>query len=430
MSVIIAMTGLTAAQHDLSVTSNNIANVGTTGFHSSRADFGDIYAQSPYTVARTQTGQGTQLMSVTANFAQGAVEQTSNTLDLAIEGQGFFIKKSDIENGQAVYSRAGGFGLNEDGFVVDNMGNYLMSRQVAEDGQVLASSMGDLQPIQIPMMAGTPSATETMEMNVNFSSNPNGIGNQAAIPPIAPFNFMDDTTYAKSTPIEILDAEGQPRSAYAYFIQTEEPTPLNQETAFDMQLVVDGDIYAPNAATEVRFNEFGMPVAPITPFTFSRRLNSVCAITVSEAQDGDVVKNGHAYIAPGGDKHMIVTKRAGQFVLRLVDGDPVCFSRPSVDVLFNSLAKEASNKCAAAILTGMGKDGANGLLNIRQSGGATFAQDQDSCVVFGMPKAAQKIGATDNLIHLDFVADNLLRSTSSDRRNTGSTNATSTSFRR
>lgn len=163
---------------------------------------------------------------------------------------------------------------------------------------------------------------------------------------------------------------------------------------------------------------------------FSRRLNSVCAITVSEAKDGDIVKNGHAYIAPGGDKHMIVTKRAGQFVLRLVDGDPVCFSRPSVDVLFNSLAKEASNKCAAAILTGMGKDGANGLLNIRQSGGATFAQDQDSCVVFGMPKAAQKIGATDNLIHLDFVADNLLRSTSSDRRNTGSTNATSTSFRR
>lgn len=288
MSVIIAMTGLTAAQHDLSVTSNNIANVGTTGFHSSRADFGDIYAQSPYTVARTQTGQGTQLMSVTANFAQGAVEQTSNTLDLAIEGQGFFIKKSDIENGQAVYSRAGGFGLNEDGFVVDNMGNYLMSRQVAEDGQVLASSMGDLQPIQIPMMAGTPSATETMEMNVNFSSNPNGIGNQAAIPPIAPFNFMDDTTYAKSTPIEILDAEGQPRSAYAYFIQTEEPTPLNQETAFDMQLVVDGDIYAPNAATEVRFNEFGMPVAPITPFTFARNNED---LTIS--LEGSVLTNAN-----------------------------------------------------------------------------------------------------------------------------------------
>lgn len=288
MSVIIAMTGLTAAQHDLSVTSNNIANVGTTGFHSSRADFGDIYAQSPYTVARTQTGRGTQLLSVTSNFAQGAVEQTSNTLDLAIEGQGFFIKKSDLENGQSIYSRSGGFGLNEDGFVVDSMGSYLMSRQVSENGEVLAATMDDLAPVQIPMMAGEPKATETMEMSVNFSSNPAGIGNQAAIPPIAPFNFLDDTTYAKRTPLEILDDQGQPRAAYAFFVQTAEPTPLVQETSFEMHLVIDDDIYASAAPAEVTFNEFGMPAAPITPFTFSRN-----GVDFGVSLEGSVLTNAN-----------------------------------------------------------------------------------------------------------------------------------------
>lgn len=270
MSTIIAMTGLRAAQSDLSVTSNNIANVGTTGFHSSRADFGDLYAQSPYSVARTQTGRGTQLLSVTSNFAQGTVEQTSNTLDLAIEGQGFFIKKSDTENGQSVYSRSGAFGLNEDGYVVDSMGSYLMSRLVSENGEVLAATMDDLAPVKIPMMAGEPTATTTMEMSVNFSSNQYGIGNQAAIPPLAQFDLNDDTTYAKRTPLEILDNEGQPRSAYAYFIQNSEPTPLSQETSFEMQLVVDGEIYTSAAPSEITFNEFGMPNGQITPFTFTR----------------------------------------------------------------------------------------------------------------------------------------------------------------
>lgn len=270
MSVIIAMTGLTAAQNDLSVTSNNIANVSTTGFHSSRSDFGDIYRQSPYTVASTQTGRGTKLMSVTSNFAQGAVEQTSNTLDLAIEGQGFFIKKSDVENGQSIYSRSGGFGLNEEGFVVDSVGNFLMARQVSENGEVLAATMDDLTPVQIPMMAGVPKATETLEMSVNFSSNPTGNGRQAAIPPLAPFSPLDDTTYAKRTPVEVLDNQGQPRSAYVYFVQTAEPTPMSQDTSFEMHFMVDDDIYASAAPAEVTFNVLGMPTNPITPFTFSR----------------------------------------------------------------------------------------------------------------------------------------------------------------
>lgn len=163
---------------------------------------------------------------------------------------------------------------------------------------------------------------------------------------------------------------------------------------------------------------------------FANRLNSMCDIDVVEAKNGDVVQRGTAYIAPGGDKHMVVQRSGGNYVIKLIDGDPVCFSRPSVDVLFSSIAKEARVKSSAAILTGMGKDGAKGLLDIRHAGGATFAQDKKSCVVFGMPNAAQNLGATDTMLSLDYVADNLLRSIGSDRRNSGSRSAAATSLRR
>lgn len=163
---------------------------------------------------------------------------------------------------------------------------------------------------------------------------------------------------------------------------------------------------------------------------FARRLSSLCDINVVEAKHGDIVKKGTAYIAPGGTKHMIVQKAGADYMIKMIDGDPACFSRPSVDVLFSSIAKEARSKSSAVILTGMGKDGAQGLLEMRENGGATFAQDKESCVVFGMPSAAQNLGATETMLSLEFVADNLLRSIGSGRRNLGSRGASTTSFGR
>lgn len=137
--------------------------------------------------------------------------------------------------------------------------------------------------------------------------------------------------------------------------------------------------------------------------SFATRLDSICQMRVNEARDGDLVQKGQILIAPGGDKHMKLVRVQTGYRVQLVNGDPVCYSRPSVDVLFESVAKEAGRFCSAAILTGMGRDGAQGMLSIRQKGGRTFAQNEKTCVVYGMPQAAAQIGAAEGVLPLDDI---------------------------
>lgn len=143
--------------------------------------------------------------------------------------------------------------------------------------------------------------------------------------------------------------------------------------------------------------------------SFANRLNQTCALRVREAKQGDVLENGLVLIAPGGPCHMKIVPKGNRFVVELVEGPEVCFSRPAVDVLFKSLARYAKGRVSSAILTGMGKDGAEGQLAIRLSGGRTVAQDEASCVVFGMPHAAEEIGAPEKLVPLNEVAPWLLQ---------------------
>ncbi|WP_417727039.1 chemotaxis-specific protein-glutamate methyltransferase CheB [Roseovarius sp.] len=144
---------------------------------------------------------------------------------------------------------------------------------------------------------------------------------------------------------------------------------------------------------------------------FARRLNMTCAIEVREAQQGDRLSPGVALIAPGGERHMKLraTSRGGLEV-DLVAGDPVCFSIPSVDVLLNSAAQVAAPRLSAVVLTGMGSDGANGLLAARLSGAKTFAQDEASSLVYGMPARAWEKGGAQAQVPLDQVAAQLLAS--------------------
>ena len=137
--------------------------------------------------------------------------------------------------------------------------------------------------------------------------------------------------------------------------------------------------------------------------TFAERLNSVCRMRVKEAEEGDRVLPGRILIAPGSHLHMTLVRSGGEYRIALQEGPPVNYSRPSVDVLFHSVAKHAGCNAAAALLTGMGKDGAAGLLAIRQSGGRTFAQDEASCAVFGMPRAAQELNAAEQMLSLEKI---------------------------
>ncbi len=141
--------------------------------------------------------------------------------------------------------------------------------------------------------------------------------------------------------------------------------------------------------------------------TFARRLDTLCEISVKEAEQGERVLPGHAYIAPG-DRHLLLGKSGANYVIELSAAAPCNRHRPSVDVLFRSVAKNAGGNAAGVIMTGMGSDGADGLLEIRQAGGRTFAQDEESCVVFGMPKEAINRGGVDEVVPLHDIARRLM----------------------
>ena len=135
---------------------------------------------------------------------------------------------------------------------------------------------------------------------------------------------------------------------------------------------------------------------------FAERLNSLCQIEVREAQNGDRVHPGRALIAPGG-KHMMLKRNGAQYVVEVADGPLVNRHKPSVDVLFRSVAKFAGANALGIIMTGMGDDGARGLKEMHDAGARTIAQDEASCVVFGMPKEAIKLGAADFTLPLDQI---------------------------
>lgn len=141
--------------------------------------------------------------------------------------------------------------------------------------------------------------------------------------------------------------------------------------------------------------------------TFADRLNSLCRISVKEAEDGDSVLPGHALIAPG-NFHMTLARSGARYTVRLNQDAPVNRHRPSVDVMFDSVAKFAGGNSIGVILTGMGGDGAKALLEMKQGGAFTIAQDEASCVVFGMPKEAIKLGAVDKILPLTEIPAALL----------------------
>lgn len=140
---------------------------------------------------------------------------------------------------------------------------------------------------------------------------------------------------------------------------------------------------------------------------FANRLNGLCTITVREAKDGDAVLRGHALIAPG-DKHLLLRRSGANYYAEVRDGPLVSRHRPSVNVLFRSAAKYAGANAMGVLMTGMGDDGAKGLLELRQEGSVTIAQSEESCVVFGMPREAIRLDAASHIVPLDAIARSIM----------------------
>ncbi len=148
-------------------------------------------------------------------------------------------------------------------------------------------------------------------------------------------------------------------------------------------------------------------IPPVFSTSFAQRMDGICAMSVFEASDGQQILPGHVYIAPG-DAHLMMVRDGARYRCKLSDAPPVNRHRPSVDVLFRSVAQNAGNNAIGAILTGMGDDGARGLKEMQEAGAKTFAQDEKTSVVWGMPGEAVSLGAADIILPLDQVSSRIL----------------------
>lgn len=251
MSFYTALTGLNGAQADISATSNNIANVGTTGFKRSRAEFGDIFATSPLQNASSSIGSGTILKGIKQQFTQGNIASSLNALDLAISGQGFFALQPSLTSSQTVYTRNGSFNVDNDRYVVDSAGQYLMTYPVNTDGSVTAKDLDSAVPLQLPVTSGDPKATSNIQLGVNVPADAPVITTQEQFADGYAFNPDDASTYTNSTSITIFDDLGNPTIATIYFIKTQTASAGDPTNKYDTRLVINDTIIDPNLVSAV-----------------------------------------------------------------------------------------------------------------------------------------------------------------------------------
>ncbi|WMN59364.1 flagellar hook protein FlgE [Pseudoalteromonas xiamenensis] len=250
MSFNIALTGLAAAQKDLDVTANNIANVNTTGFKESRAEFADVYAASVFSSGKTKNGDGAQTTMVAQQFHQGSLKFTQNSLDLAITGEGYFAMAEEFGSQDYTYTRSGAFKLNKDNFIVDAQGNFLQGFPVdPATGDTTSVSLSTSSALQIPDASGSPRATATVYSSFNLDS-------RSQVPTI-PFDPTQSASYNSSTSTTIYDSLGQPHVTQLFFRKSAANTWQVFGTLDSTRFDANGSPIAT-----------GTPATPISTFTF------------------------------------------------------------------------------------------------------------------------------------------------------------------
>jgi len=230
MAFTTALSGVNAAQSDLDVISNNIANSSTTGFKTGRAEFGDVYAQSLLGTSTPTPGQGVKVTGITQQFSQGDLEFTDNALDVAINGDGFFQVK---ENGVVEYTRAGAFKIDKDGYISTVSGARVQGFQVDATTGAVTGNIGDIQT-QTALLDPKASTTATITGNLNAG---------ATAPTTTPFSATDSTSYNSTTSLAVFDSKGNSHTLDLYFVKT---ATANQ---WDVYSYIDGTSTTANATT-------------------------------------------------------------------------------------------------------------------------------------------------------------------------------------
>jgi flagellar hook protein FlgE len=343
MSFETALSGLNAAAADLDVTGNNIANSQTTAFKYSRAEFADIFASSALGVSQNAIGQGVRLSAVAQQHTQGQFSFTGNNLDLAVNGSGFF-RMSD--GGQIVYSRAGAFHLDRDGYVTDASGRRLTGRNVDADGNI----GGALTELQINTGDVQPRATSQVGITANLTS----ASDQTVFPPGSAPDIVDASTYNFSTTSTVYDSQGQSHLMSLYFVKT-------GSNQWESYTVLDGDAANMEGPTVLSFDGDGV-LAGVTP------------------QDPTAPANSDTYTfpAPGGANAPVITVDYNEITQF---GTPFSVTRLSPDGY------------PAGQFAGLSVE-ANGIVTARYSNGQTTTLGQVVLAQFPSPQNLQQVGDT------------------------------------
>ena len=238
----LALSGLNAAQADLTVTANNIANTATNGFKGSRAEFAELFSVSPQGVSSNAIGNGVRVSNVAQQFTQGNIDFTDNSLDLALSGQGFFILN---DGGALAYTRAGAFQVDSQGYIVNARNQRLQVYPPSTNGQF---NTGALTDIQLVTSESAPSATTAVDVTLNLPAN-------ATQPPVAVFDPANVNSYNSATSLTTYDSLGAAHTATLYFTKTAN---VNEWTT---QLYVDGN--AVGTPQILEYNNSGTLIDPV-----------------------------------------------------------------------------------------------------------------------------------------------------------------------
>jgi flagellar hook protein FlgE len=238
----LALSGLNAAQTDLTVTANNVANVATTGFKGSRAEFADLFAATQQGVSATAIGNGVRVAAVTQQFAQGNIDFTDNSLDLAVSGNGFFVLN---DNGALSYTRSGAFQVNNLGYVVNAKGQRLQVYPPLPNG---GFNTGGLSDLSLTTGVSAPNATANVDVVANLPAS-------ATAPTNPTFDPADQSSYNNTTSLTIYDSLGAAHTASLYFIKGAAPN------TWSTQLYVDGT--AVGGAQPLTYDNGGNLTAPV-----------------------------------------------------------------------------------------------------------------------------------------------------------------------
>ena len=261
MPFAVALSGLNAASSDLGVTANNVANVNTTGFKMSRAQFSEVFAVGTQSVSSSASGSGVRLSAIAQQFTQGNIDFTDNALDLAIGGEGFFVIS---DNGARSYTRSGAFGVDNQGFVVNAQGARLQAYPYAGSGLF---NTGTPQDLQLTIGANPPQASTRASFGINLPAN-------APAPANPVFDPTDPSSFNHTTSVTVYDSLGAAHTATVYFIKDAAPNTWNT------QVEINGT--AVGGAVPVVFNPDGslntpagglMALAPFTPGTGAADIN-------------------------------------------------------------------------------------------------------------------------------------------------------------